>query len=148
MTQGESAFYSGNIADRIVAEMKANNGLITKQDLANYRTIERQPVTGEYRGHKIVSMPPPSSGGVHLVQMLNVLSHFPIQNMGYGSSAAIHHMTEAMKWAYADRSQYLGDPDYVEVPVNELTSQAYAAEIADKINPQKAIPASQIKPGP
>ena len=147
MSHGQSAFYQGAIADRIVAEMKAHNGLITHQDLAQYRVVERAPVKGVYRGYEIASMPPPSSGGVHLVQMLNTLANFPITEMGYGSSRAIHTMTEAMKWAYADRSQYLGDPDFVEVPVAALISKAYAAKIADKIDPDQAVPSSQIKPG-
>lgn len=147
LLNGADAFYKGKIADRIVAEMSANGGLITHKDLENYRVVEREPVVGSYRGYQIASMPPPSSGGVHVVQMLNILENFPLKDFGAGSAAAIHHMTESMKYAYADRSKYLGDPDYVTVPVTELTDKTYARKLADQIAPDKVRPSSDILPG-
>lgn len=147
MRHGSDAFYRGRIAQRLVSDMGANGGLITLDDLAAYQVRERDPVIGHYRGYEIVSMPPPSSGGVHVVQMLNVLEHFPLQQFGYGSAAAIHHMVEAMKWAYADRSKYLGDPDYVAVPVQQLIDKSYAAAIAEQISADRARPSAEILPG-
>lgn len=144
---GAAAFYSGKIADKIVAEMSANGGLITHNDLTNYRVVEREPVTGSYRGYEILSMPPPSSGGVHVVQILNILENFPMADFGAGSAASIHHMAEAMKYAYADRSQYLGDPDFVTVPVAELTDKVYGNQLASMIDARKARPSSEIRPG-
>jgi len=104
-------------------------------------------VKGRYRGFSVVSMPPPSSGGVHVVQMLNILESFPLKQYGHNSAAAIHVMTEAMKFAYADRSKYLGDPDFAPVPVRALTSRSYAAVLRKRISPDKAIAAAQIRPG-
>ncbi|GAB3093895.1 gamma-glutamyltransferase [Aestuariicella hydrocarbonica] len=147
LIHGEKAFYSGRIADKIVDEMAAHGGLISRDDLANYRVVEREPVMGSYRGYQIASMPPPSSGGVHVIQMLNMLETFPMKNYGAGSAASIHHMVESMKWAYADRSKYLGDPDYVDVPVAELTNKAYAQRQAKQISSEKSRPSSDILPG-
>jgi len=109
---GVSAFYTGEIADKIAAEMQQAGGLITRGDLAGYKAVERSPIKGTYRGYEIVSMPPPSSGGVHLIQLLNVLEGFPLKAMGSNSAATIHVMAEAMKFAFVDRSRFLGDPDY------------------------------------
>lgn len=145
--QGPDAFYKGEIADEIAGEMAANGGLITKGDLARYKAVERQPVSGTYRGYEIFSMPPPSSGGIHIVQILNILESFDLAKMGFGSADAIHTMAEAEKYAYADRSEYLGDPDFVKVPVNALTSKAYAKSLAQQIDLNKARPSSEIKPG-
>ncbi|NHN39716.1 gamma-glutamyltransferase [Pseudomaricurvus alcaniphilus] len=147
MRKGEDAFYRGKIAQRIVREMEAHDGLISLEDLASYRVVEREPVSGDYNGYRVVSMPPPSSGGVHLLQMLNVLEHFTLREAGAGSSAAIHTMTEAMKWAYADRSKYLGDPDFVDVPVARLIDKGYAADIARQIGADQVRPSSAILPG-
>lgn len=144
---GPDAFYRGPIASAIAADMKTNGGLITTADLANYQPALRQPVTGTYRGHTITSMPPPSSGGVHLVQMLNILEHFPLGDYGHNSASAIHTAAGAMKFAYADRSRYLGDPDFVDVPVGHLTDKNYAATLAKKIAPDKTTPSPQIAPG-
>lgn len=145
--QGAKAFYDGPIADAIVAEMQQHGGLITKDDLRRYKVVEREPVRGTYRGYEIVSMPPPSSGGAHIVQILNILEHCPLKDYGPDSAQTIHTMAEAMKLAYADRSEYLGDTDFVKVPLKGITSKAYAAELAKKIDPDKATPASTIKPG-
>ncbi|MDX1656823.1 MAG: gamma-glutamyltransferase family protein, partial [Candidatus Competibacteraceae bacterium] len=107
--QGPRAFYLGEIAEKIAADMEAHDGLITQEDLANYQPVVREPVRGNYRGYDIASMPPPSSGGIHVIQILNILENFPIQELGQNSAATIHLMAEAMKLAYADRSEYLGD---------------------------------------
>ncbi|MFZ7233574.1 gamma-glutamyltransferase [Avibacterium avium] len=145
--EGKSAFYEGEIAQKIVQEMEKHGGLISLDDLKNYKAVIRKPIEGEYRGYKIVTMPPPSSGGVHLVQLLNILSHYPMKEFGVNSAKAIHHYAEAMKLAYADRATYLGDPDFVKVPVAGITSKAYADELVKKINPEKSTPAKEIKEG-
>ncbi|BEH14950.1 gamma-glutamyltransferase [Marinobacter shengliensis] len=144
---GPAGFYQGKTAQLIVDEMQRHDGLITLDDLKAYRPAVRQPVHGQYRGYDIYSMSPPSSGGTHIIQILNILEGFPITEMGHNSAATIHHMAEAMKLAYADRAEYLGDTDFVEVPLRGLTSRAYAAELRKGINPDKARPASDIKPG-
>ncbi len=144
---GAKAFYDGPIGAAIVAEAKAHGGLITAADLKDYRVVERAPVRGNYRGYEIVSMPPPSSGGVHVIQILNILSNFPLRDWGANSAKTIHVMAEAEKRAYADRSEYLGDPDFVKVPVQGLTSPGYARELAGLIDMAHATPSSQIKPG-
>ncbi|MFL9923142.1 gamma-glutamyltransferase [Herbaspirillum lusitanum] len=145
--QGPAAFYQGDIAKKIVAEMDKHGGLISADDLKNYKVVEREPVSGSYRGYQVMSMPPPSSGGVHIIQMMNILERYPLKEYGADSAQTIHLMAEAMKLAYADRSEYLGDPDYTKVPVKGLTSRAYADELAKKINPDRATPSSEIKPG-
>ncbi|WP_432240843.1 gamma-glutamyltransferase [Herbaspirillum robiniae] len=145
--QGAKAFYDGAIAKKIVAEMDKHGGLITADDLKNYKVVERVPVTGNYRGYEVMSMPPPSSGGVHIIQMMNILERYPLKQYGADSAQTIHLMAETMKLAYADRSEYLGDPDFTKVPVKGLTSRAYADELAKKINPDRATPSSEIKPG-
>ncbi|MGL4859653.1 MAG: gamma-glutamyltransferase, partial [Enterobacteriaceae bacterium] len=145
--EGQAAFYQGAIAEQIVQEMSEHNGLISKEDLLNYRAVERKPVTGQYRGYEIISMPPPSSGGIHIVQILNILEKFDLKSMGQNSAQALHLMAEAMKFAYADRSEYLGDPDFTKVPVSALLSKSYAAGLAAKINQQQAQVADNIKPG-
>lgn len=145
-TQGPQAFYRGDIAQKIAAEMAAYPGAITLGDLNNYSPVERIPVTGNYRGYDIVTMPPPSSGGAHLVQMLNILERWPLGEWGHNSARTIHHMAEAMKLAYADRSEYLGDPDYVTIPLQGLISKAYANDLASGIT-ENARSAVSIKPG-
>lgn len=145
--QGPDAFYRGAIAQEIVRDQAAHDGLITLEDLANYEAIEREVVRGEYRGYEIVSMPLPSSGGIHIVQMLNVLSHLPLKASGVNSAKTISLMAETMKRAYADRSEYLGDSDFVDVPVAELLSPAYAKTIADEVLKGEVTPAQVIKAG-
>ncbi|MGB1140460.1 MAG: gamma-glutamyltransferase, partial [Halioglobus sp.] len=145
--RGAPGFYDGEVAERITAEMRAGNGLITRQDLADYRALEREPVRGTYRDFEVVSTPPPSSGGVHIIQMLNILEGFDLSAMGHNSAAYLHHLAESMKLAYADRSHYLGDPDFFDVPVAELTSKAYAQRQRQLINPQQATPSTDIAPG-
>ncbi|AIX49992.1 gamma-glutamyltransferase [Pantoea eucrina] len=145
--QGAGAFYTGRIADEIAGEMAQHGGLIGKADLAAYRAVERKPVSGTYRGYEVFSMPPPSSGGIHIVQILNILENFDLTKWGFGSADAMQVMAEAEKYAYADRSEYLGDPDFVNVPQQALTSKAYARTLAQQIDVSKARPSSEIKPG-
>ncbi len=144
---GAAAFYRGAIAERIAADMAANNGLITAADLAGYRAVVRAPVAGTYRGYRILSMPPPSSGGVHLIQMLNILEGYPIGLLGHNGADTVHLMAEAMKRAYADRAKHLGDPDFWPVPVAGLTSKAYAAAQRRTIDRHRARPSSEIAAG-
>ena len=131
---GPDAFYKGEIAEKIAAFEQANGGLITREDLAAYSAKIRQPVSGTYRGYEIISMPPPSSGGVHLIQMLNILEHYNLAQFGHNSSAYLHTLTEAMKPAFADRAEYLGDPDFVKVPVDTMVSKGYAEILKARIN--------------
>ncbi|MDS4071499.1 MAG: gamma-glutamyltransferase, partial [Candidatus Competibacter sp.] len=145
--QGAKAFYEGEIARRLVTDMRANQGSIAPDDLKSYRAVVRPPVRGNYRGYEIVSMPPPSSGGVHLIQILNILETWPLAELGPESAATIHRMAEAMKLAYADRGEYLGDPDFVKVPVAGLTAKDYARELAARVDLNRARPAAEIKPG-
>jgi len=146
--EGRDGFYKGAVADKIVATMQADNGLITHADLAAYEPVERDAVRGTYKSFEIAAMPPPSSGGVHIIQMLNVLEGYNLPKLGFGSAAYIHRLTETMKYAYADRSKYLGDPDYYDVPVAALTDKAYAAHIRSRIKPDRATPSDDIKPAP
>ena len=144
---GPDAFYKGAIAEQIADEMHHNGGLLSKADLANYKAVERTPISGEYRGYEVFSMPPPSSGGIHIVQILNILENFDLHKYGFGSADAMQLIAEAEKQAYADRSEYLGDPDFVKVPWQALTNKAYAKSIAERIDLNKAKPSSEIKPG-
>lgn len=144
---GVDAFYKGSVAKKIVADMEAHNGIITMDDLANYKVIEREPVRGTYKGYDIAAIPAPSSGGTHVIQMLNILENFPLKEMGPGSADALHITAEAMKLAYADRSKYLGDPDFVDVPTSALVNKAYAKSLASKISMDRATPSEEIAPG-
>lgn len=144
---GIADFYEGETARLIVAEMERGGGLITLQDLADYEPVIREPVRGTYRGHEIFSMSPPSSGGAHIVQILNILEGYPIGDYGHNSAQTIHLMAEAMKRAYADRSEYLGDTDYVEVPLDGITSKSYAETLRNGIDVAQATPSDQIAPG-
>ena len=144
---GAEAFYHGSVAKKIVADMEAHNGLITMNDLSNYEVIEREPVRGTYRDYLIEAMPAPSSGGTHVIQMLNILENFPLAKMGPESADALHIMAESMKYSYADRSKYLGDPDFVEVPTETLVSKDYAKGIAAKISSERARASDEILPG-
>ena len=143
---GPDAFYKGEIAKLIVKEMERNGGLITLEDLSNYQIAERKPLNGQYKDYKIVSMPPSSSGGTHLIQMLNMLEEFPIKEMGFGSAESIHILAEVMKRAYADRSKYLGDTDFYKVP-SSLTSKDYAKSLNAFISKDKITPSDEISAG-
>ena len=144
--EGPRAFYIGPIADQIVASVRQAGGLMTRGDLENYMPVIRNPVYGTYRGYEVVSMPPPSSGGVHLVEMLNILEGYPSGFVGSRSAAALHLQLEAMKLAYADRAQYLGDSDSVDVPLERLISKSYATELREKIDLRHATPSREIRP--
>jgi gamma-glutamyltranspeptidase/glutathione hydrolase len=144
---GALAFYQGPIAEKIVAALRDAGGIMTLDDLQNYRAVERTPLRGRYRGHDIVSMPPPSSGGTILIEMLNILEGYPLGKLGANSDATLHLMIEAMKRAYADRAVFLGDPDFVRVPVEGLTSKRYAAALRAGIDPARATPAADIRAG-
>ena len=144
---GSEAFYTGDIAKKIDSFMEQNGGLITNHDLKNYKALIRKPVEGEYRGYKIYSMPPPSSGGVVLIEMLNILEQFPLSSLGHNTAKTIHIFAETMKYAYADRSKYLGDPDFSPVPVTWLTSKKYAKSIKEKMDTEKSTPGHEISPG-
>jgi gamma-glutamyltranspeptidase/glutathione hydrolase len=144
---GPRAFYQGPIAEKIVAAVRGAGGLMTLDDLKNYRPVIRTPVRGTYRDYEIVSMPPPSSGGVHLIEMLNVLEGYPPADLGGGSVPALHLMIETMKRAYADRAEFLGDPDVVAVPVERLTAKSYAADLRRSIDPKRATPSRDIRAG-
>jgi gamma-glutamyltranspeptidase / glutathione hydrolase len=137
-TAGADAFYKGWIADHIADDMQNNGGLIAKADLAAYQARERPPLRGTYRGYEIVSMGPPSSGGVALIEMLNMLEQFDLKGKGALTAPALHVQIEAMRRAYLDRARYLGDPDFVDVPVERLTSKAYARSLAASIPLDKA----------
>ncbi|WP_414573067.1 gamma-glutamyltransferase [Nostoc sp. CCY 9925] len=140
-------FYTGKIAKAIAADMAKNGGLITLEDLKAYKPVWRTPVCGNFRQAKICSMPPPSSGGVHLLEILNIIGDTDLKSLGWHHPDAIHLMVEAMKIAYSDRSQYLGDPDFVKVPVQQLISPAYAKKRHQEINMQMARPSTEVKPG-
>ena len=144
---GPDAFYEGAVAEKITGFMKEEGGLITEKDLASYEALVRKPVRGSYRGYEIYSMPSPSSGGVVLIEMLNMLERFPLGAYGHNSARAIHVMAECMKLAYADRSMYLGDPDFADLPVSRLTSKDYARGLSARIDPERATPSEMISPG-
>ena len=144
---GASSFYNGEIAKRIVRAMRENGGLITAADLAAYRPVIREPVRGWYRGVEVVSMPPPSSGGIHLIQMLNIIEAYNIRKMGPQSAASLHIMIEAMRRAFADRSKYLGDPAFWDVPIKGLISKNYSATWRKGIDPNNATRSADIAPG-
>ena len=143
--KGSDGFYKGETARKLVKAVNEAGGNMSLQDLANYRAIARVPVKGDYRGYEIVSMPPPSSGGIHIVQILNILEGYPLKDYGQNSAQTIHLISEAMQLAYADRAEYLGDSDFIDVPASGLTSQAYADKLRSLINPNKATPAATIK---
>jgi gamma-glutamyltranspeptidase/glutathione hydrolase len=145
--EGAFAFYEGPIADHIAAAARLAGGNMTRHDLAAYKVREREPVRGTYREHDIISMPPPSSGGVHLVQMLNLLEGYDLRALKHNSPETIHLLAESMKLAYADRSEFLGDPDFVKVPAGGLTSKRYAEKLRAEIDTGRARSAAEIKPG-
>lgn len=142
--RGPDTFYKGRIADLIAEDMKKNGGLITREDLANYRPVEREPVQGIYRGYEIISMGPPSSGGIALIELLNILEVYDIGTLGCNSPRTIHLMVEAMKRVYADRAYHLGDSDFWPVPIKGLTSKEYAAQLRSGIDLYFATPSSKI----
>jgi gamma-glutamyltranspeptidase / glutathione hydrolase len=143
---GPRAFYLGPIADKIVAAVRGAGGVMVRSDLEKYDAVVRKPVTGTYRGYDIVAMPPPSSGGIHLIEMLNILEGYPSGEVGDRSPTALHLQVEAMKLAYADRATYLGDSDRVDVPQAWLISKEHAAELRSMIDPKHSRPARELRP--
>jgi gamma-glutamyltranspeptidase/glutathione hydrolase len=141
--QGADAFYKGPIADMIAAEMKAGDGLITRDDLAAYQAKARTPIHGTYRGYDVYGPPPPASGGICLVEMLNVLENYDLKKQGRWSPETLHLMTETMKRSFCDRARYLGDPDFAKIP-DFLTSKEYAKKLAQGIDPKKATPSEEL----
>lgn len=139
-------FYTGNIAGSIADDMAANGGLIDREDLATYQPIWRDPLCGGFRKWKVCSMPPPSSGGVHLLQILNLMGDTDLASLGWHHPDGLHRLIESMKIAYADRAEYLGDPDFVEVPVRQLVSAEYAQQRRGEITLDRARSASEVKP--
>jgi len=144
---GAAGFYKGPVARAIVASSSAGKGLITEADLDQYTTRELAPIECDYRGFHIVSAPPPSSGGVILCEILNVLEGYPLKDWGFRSAQAVHVQIEAMRHAYVDRNSYLGDPDFVKNPLDRLLDKAYAAKIRAAIDPQRAAVSKDLKPG-
>jgi gamma-glutamyltranspeptidase/glutathione hydrolase len=144
---GPNEFYGGQTAQMIVADVKRHNGLITLADMENYVAKERQPVSGRYRGYEVISMPPPSSGGAVLLEMLNILEGYELNKLDSASSDRYHLMTEAMRRAFADRAEFMGDSDFVKVPVAGLIDKAYAAKLRSTINPVRASTSVEISAG-
>jgi gamma-glutamyltranspeptidase/glutathione hydrolase len=146
-TNGARDFYEGETARKLAAAMAAHGGLITEADLKNYRAIARKPLEGAYHGYEIITAPPPSAGGLGILQMLGILNGTGFESDGPNSLKAVHYTAEAMRRFYADRSEYLGDPSYYRVPVQQLLSSRYLSKRRDSINPAQATPAVDIKPG-
>ncbi|REF26256.1 gamma-glutamyltransferase 1 [Xenorhabdus cabanillasii] len=145
--QGPDAFYHGKIPQVIEETSKKSGGIITATDFANYTITETTPVTCSYRGYKFISSPPPSSGGVTLCEILNIVEGYDLKSMGFNSAAYIHTLTEAMRHAYIDRNTYLGDPAFIKNPLDRLLSKSYAESIRKEIQPNKATPSKQVQPG-
>ena len=145
--KGKDGFYKGEVAKKIAEQMQKNGGLITENDLITYKPKWRKPLISNYRNNKIITMGPPSSGGVHIIQMLNILENYNLKNMGHNTTEYINLLAEVMKYAYADRSKHLGDPDFFDVPVTEITNKQYAATIKSKIKIGESKPSSKILPG-
>src|SRR5262249_56859278 len=145
--KGPDEFYQGQTAELITTDMKRHNGLITMEDMRGYVAKEREPLHGTYRGYEIISMPPPSSGGAVLIEMLNILEGYDLRNMDWASSDRYHLMTEAMRRAFADRAEYMGDTDFVKGPIAGLIDKKYASQLRSTIDPQRASTSEQVKAG-
>ena len=145
--KGEAGFYKGPVGAAIIESSKAGKGILVQADLDQYKTRELKPVECDYRGYHVVSAPPPSSGGVIVCEILNILEGYPLKELGFRSAQAVHYQIEAMRHAYVDRNSYLGDPDFVKNPLDRLLSKEYAAKVRDAINPTKAGVSKEIKPG-
>lgn len=144
---GKSAFYKGEIAKAIVSTSKMKGGLLSREDLESYTPKYRTPVAGHYRGHDIYSMGPPSSGGTHALEILNIVEDLNLRQYGPGHPLSIHYTAEAMKQAFADRSEYMGDPDFEKVPLSLLLSKVYAATVRSKLSPDRARTKEEVRPG-
>jgi gamma-glutamyltranspeptidase / glutathione hydrolase len=144
---GSDAFYKGEIADAVAAASQANGGILTKQDFEQYTVSEETPIKCSYRGYNLISAPPPSSGGVAICEILNILQGYPMGELGFHSAAGVHYMTEAMRHAFVDRNFQLGDPDFVKNPIDHLLADSYAESIRQKIQPNIATPSKDVQPG-
>ncbi|HMJ68194.1 MAG TPA: gamma-glutamyltransferase [Cyclobacteriaceae bacterium] len=144
---GRAGFYEGKTADDIVAEMKRGKGLISKEDLTNYKSSWRTPITSDYKEYKIISMPPSSSGGVCLIQLLKSVEPYPMKEWGFNSAKSVHLMVEAERRVYADRSKFLGDPEFYKVPLTEMIAPDYNKNRMSSFNESKATPSSDVAPG-
>lgn len=145
--KGREGFYSGEVAEKIEKEMRSHNGIITLDDLKNYHSVWRTPVSGTYKNYKVISMPPPSAGGIALIQLLNMMENYPLKRWGFQSLNAIHIMTEAEKRVYADRATWLGDPDFTNVPTQQLTSKKYTSQRMYNVDTINIIPSKDIAAG-
>lgn len=145
--KGTDGFYKGWVAKALVDSSQAGKGIITQADLDKYKTRELAPIECDYRGYHVVSAPPPSSGGVVICQIMNILEGYPMADLGYHSAQGLHYQIEAMRHAYVDRNSYLGDPDFVKSPIEHLLDKNYATKLRDAIEPQKAGDSQAIKPG-
>jgi gamma-glutamyltranspeptidase / glutathione hydrolase len=144
---GVDGFYRGKVAEQLVNASQAGGGILSREDLAQYRAVERTPIRCGYRGYTVLSAPPPSSGGITLCQILGILEGYPLADYGYGSARAVHLTIEAMRHAYADRNQYLGDPDVIDNPVARLLAPDYLAGIRQRIAPERAGVSAELAPG-
>lgn len=144
---GRDGFYSGKTARLLIREMKRGNGIITEQDLRDYRSVSRIPLTNNYKDYKIITVPPPSSGGIILIQLLKMIDPYPFREWGFNSSQTIHLMTEAERRAFADRSEYLGDPGFVNIPVDQLVNTKYLIDRMSTFNENRASSSQEIRPG-
>ena len=145
--EGRAGFYEGAVADAIVAEMQRNQGIISKEDLKNYQAVWRKPVTGNYRGYEVVTMPPPSSGGIALIQLLKSVEPYPLSRWGFNTDSTVQLMVEAERRVYADRAEFLGDPDFFPVPQKEMTEDVYIKQRMASFNWQHASTSAEIKAG-
>lgn len=145
--KGRAGFYEGKVAAQLTAEMKSGNGMISTEDLKNYHSVWRKPIIGKYKDYKIITMPPPSSGGIALLQLLHSVETYPLHRWGYNQDSTVQVMVEAERRVYADRSKYLGDPDFFKVPVDSLLRPEYITSRMQNFNWDKATPSSEIKPG-
>ena len=144
---GGRGFYQGQVGAALAASSRAGGGLITQADLDQYATRELAPVECDYRGYRVVSAPPPSAGGVILCEILNIVEGYPLKDLGHGSAQGVHYQIEAMRHAYVDRNSYLGDPDFVQNPLERLLDKSYAARIRAAIDPARAGVSQELRPG-
>lgn len=145
--KGRAGFYDGKVADMLVAEMQNGKGMITKEDLKNYHSVWRKPIIGMYKGYKVITMPPPSSGGIALLQLLHSVESYPLSKWGFNKDSTVQVIVEAERRVYADRSKYLGDPDFYKVPVDSLLRPAYIDARMKSFDWAAATPSSSIQPG-
>jgi gamma-glutamyltranspeptidase/glutathione hydrolase len=144
---GRDGFYAGTTARLLIRDMKSGNGIVSEQDLNEYKSVSRVPITADYKGFKIITVPPPSSGGIILIQLLKMTGRYPIKEWGFNSSETVHLIAEAERRAFADRSEYMGDPEFVKIPVDQLLSEKYLIDRMRTLDKKKASLSQEIKPG-